>query len=230
MSSILSLFSRGEEKVLDEIQEYFQLVYSAYAGMARFMEALGATHSSDRGIYEEVSRAEKEADRLHETLSQKIASGSFFSYIRDDFLDLLETIDNIADFSKDACKVFVEYKLDEESVTFLFNETQFMEFVKGIGETVKSLSEVLQAIKRRPPSEVLRLVAGVEANEEQTDTVKDKVLIDLHNKAKCSNQKGCMNLLDVVTIRDVVNMMDDIADAAEDASDIVLRLIAKGYK
>lgn len=230
MSSILSLFSKGEEKVLDEIINYYGQLYETYRSMTKFMNSLGSSLVADRSIYDEVARLEKEADKTHEALSQKIASGSFFSYIRDDFLDLLETMDNIADFSKDACKVFVEYRLDDSSINFLFNETHFKGFIEGIGATLESLLGVLQSLKRRPPKEVLQLISNVEKNEELTDSVKDQVLIDLHNRAKCSQDNKCINVLDVITIRDVVNMMDNIADAAEDSSDVILRLMAKGYK
>ncbi len=230
MSSILSLFSKGEEKVLDEILGYYGELYGAYKAMVKFMDALSASSKAERDLYNEVSRLEKDADKIHESLSQKIASGSFFSYIRDDFLDLLETMDNIADFSKDACKVFLEYNLDSNSIDFLFNKTQFKRFIDGIGATLESMREVLQSLKRKPPNDVLKLISNVESNEELTDSVKDQVLIDLHNKAKCAEKSDCMSVLDVITIRDVVNMMDNIADSAEDASDIILRLMAKGYK
>ncbi|MEM3701337.1 MAG: DUF47 family protein, partial [Conexivisphaerales archaeon] len=133
-------------------------------------------------------------------------------------------MDNIADYSKDVAKIFKEYNIETASIQYLFDKSQFIEFTAAIKETLTSFEDVLRSIKKSHPNELLVKVKNVESNEEKADYIKDKVQISIHN-----NSKG-LSVLDVITLRDIVNMLDNVADSAEDSSDIIIQLIAKGYK
>ncbi|MEM0145375.1 MAG: DUF47 family protein [Conexivisphaerales archaeon] len=221
--SFTSLFKRGEDKLLEQILQYYITLESCYDNLQKYLGEIRVGEGSD-GTYKLISDLEKNADDIHEKLAESIASGSFFSYIRDDFLQLLEKMDNIADYSKDVAKIFKEYNIETASIQYLFDKSQFIEFTAAIKETLTSFEDVLRSIKKSHPNELLVKVKNVESNEEKADYIKDKVQISIHN-----NSKG-LSVLDVITLRDIVNLLDNVADSAEDSSDIIIQLIAKGYK
>jgi len=221
--SFISLFRKGEDKLLDQILQYYLELESCYDALQKYLNEIKEGRGSDE-TYKMISDLEKKADEMHEKLAESIASGSFFSYIRDDFLQLLEKMDYIADYSKDVAKIFKEYNIEQASIHFVFEKTQFMDFIASIKETLISLEDVLRSIKKTSPGDLLVKIKKVETNEEMADYIKDKVQISIHNNCRE------LPVLDVITLRDIVNLLDNIADSAEDSSDIIIQLIAKGYK
>jgi len=221
--SFTSIFKKGEDKLLEQILQYYLTLESCYDELQVYLNEIKAGSGSD-STYKIISDLEKKADETHEKLAESIASGSFFSYIRDDFLQLLEKMDYVADYSKDAAKIFKEYNIESNSINYLFGKTLFLDFLDAINDTLKSFEDVLKSIKKSAPKELLVKIKNVESNEEKADYVKDKVLIAIHN-----NNKE-LPVLDVITLRDIVNILDNVADSAEDSSDIIIQLIAKGYK
>jgi uncharacterized protein Yka (UPF0111/DUF47 family) len=71
--------------------------------------------------------------------------------------------------------------------------------------------------------DALSVIQKVEDFEEDADTHKDAFLKDLFSRA------GSLNPLTVIQLRDFTFVADDIADNAEDAGDVILVLLAKGY-
>ncbi|MDG6927333.1 MAG: DUF47 family protein [Nitrososphaerota archaeon] len=221
--SFTSLFKKGEDRLLEQILQYYLTLESCYDNLQKYLLEIKAGNGSDE-TYKIISDLEKKADENHEKLAESIASGSFFSYIRDDFLQLLEKMDYVADYSKDVAKIFKEYNIEPVSIQYLFDKTQFTDFTAAIKETLTSFEDVLRSVKKSPPNVLLVKVKNVEGNEEKADYIKDKVQISIHNNCKD------LPVLDVITLRDIVNLLDNVADSAEDSSDIIIQLIAKGYK
>ncbi|MFP3225244.1 MAG: DUF47 family protein [Nitrososphaeria archaeon] len=221
--SFSSLIGSGERELLQGICNYYSKLRET---VLLFKDFMAHVSSSDdlQVYYDKINKTETEADEIHEKLAEAIASGSFFSYIRDDFLDLLEEMDFMADYSKDVAKMFYEYNVSRQALNFLFKETFFNDFVQAIVDTVDSFGVVLSMLKKSPPHEILLKIKEVETMEEKADFIKDKTLIELHNKGRS------LDVLDIITLREAINLMDNIADSAEDSSDIIIRLIAKGYK
>jgi len=221
--SFSSLIGSSERELLQGICNYYSKLRETVLLFKDFM--VHVSSSDDLQVYyDKINKTETEADEIHEKLAEAIASGSFFSYIRDDFLDLLEEMDFMADYSKDVAKMFYEYNVSRQALNFLLKETFFNDFVKAIVDTVDSFGVVLSMLKKSPPHEILLKIKEVETMEEKADFIKDKTLIELHNKGRS------LDVLDIITLREAINLMDNIADSAEDSSDIIIRLIAKGYK
>jgi uncharacterized protein Yka (UPF0111/DUF47 family) len=57
--------------------------------------------------------------------------------------------------------------------------------------------------------------------EEETDDIKAKLLV------RIADRRGELDPLVVLQLRDFVLELDNVADATEDASDIVVELVAK---
>jgi len=183
--------------------------------------AQGDTKSANEMV-ERVFEGETKADEIHRELSLRIAEGAFFGGVREDILDLLEKIDNIADSAKDAARfISSDSRLSTEAQDMLGSSDmkQFMAALKG---SVAALTDLVRALNQGK-REALGKVHSVEGFEEEADTHKDAFIKNL------LSSYGSMNPVTVIQLRDFAFVADDVADNAEDASDVILVLIAKGY-
>lgn len=192
----------------------------------KFSEFYGAVREHDleamNRIYGEIDRLEGEVDSSRRLLANELCSGSFFAYMQEDFLDLIEKIDSIADAAKDAAKVVLDAGVSREAVELLFRREEMQRYITICVETVKTLEDAFQTLASRG-REALKLVDKVEELEETADNLKATLVKTLFSHAEK------LKVLEVIQIKDFIHMVDNICDSAEDASDIILQIIAKGY-
>jgi predicted phosphate transport protein (TIGR00153 family) len=190
------------------------------------MELVGAVSAADDArsdeLFQKVMMDETQADDVHRELSLKIAEGAFFGGVREDFLNLLEKIDSIADSAKDAARLLMIEKITSPSALLILGSDKMDSFLKALHDSVGALLHLIDASKIDRKT-VLSRVRTVEDCEELADTKKDLLLRETFGLAENANA------LTVIQLRDFLFQADDIADNAEDGSDIVLILIAKGY-
>ena len=173
-------------------------------------------------LVEKVFEGETKADEIHRDLSLKIAEGAFFGGVREDILNLLEKIDNIADSAKDAARfISSDSRLRLEAKEMLASP-EIKQFLGALKASVAALTTLVEALERGK-KEALSKVHIVEKFEEEADSHKDAFLKTLFSS------DDSMNPVTVIQLRDFVFVADDVADNAEDASDVILVLIAKGY-
>jgi len=215
-------FSKEKEIVMD-IGKLLDIVietvdsFVAAVGSA----AVGDAESAKRHT-EEVFSKEEHADTIHRELSLRIAQGAYFGGVREDFLNLLEEMDSIADSAKDAIRFLSsDAALSVEGRTVFMSE-HMTSFLANLKLAVGAL-KALVATFDRGKEEILSKVHTVEDFEEAADFHKDLLLKELFSRA------GSMNPVTVIQLRDFIFMSDDIADNAEDGSDVILVLVAKGY-
>jgi len=175
-----------------------------------------------RRFFDDVMGDETKADTIHRDLSLRVANGAFFGGVREDILALLEKIDDIADSAKDASRLLnVEVGANGSAIELLRSDEMRL-FIADLKGSVSALENLIAAFTISK-KEVLARVHSVEEFEESADSRKDVLLRELFRGA--SN----LNPVTVIQLRDFIFVADDIADNAEDASDVVLVLIAKGY-
>lgn len=216
-------FGGREKAILKSLYEDFAIVHEAVTDFGALVNSVASRDASGTdSSYQRVLEDEKKADDFHRRLSEQIAEGAFFGGIREDMLLLLEKIDNIADSAKGAARLIAaEETLDDFALALLGSE-QMKGFVGDIIATVDALGSVLEAfnVGRK---EILSRVTRVEESEEAADAHKDEVARRLF---ATENRPDAVT---VVQMRDFLLVADNIADNAEDASDVVLILVAKGY-
>ncbi|MDG6951520.1 MAG: DUF47 family protein, partial [Nitrososphaerota archaeon] len=166
--------------------------------------------------------AETKADAAHREMSLIVAEGAFFGGVREDILNLMERIDDIADSAKDAARFLTQdSRLGGEAREVLASESMRL-FLSDLKSAVSALRDLVRALKVGR-KDALSVIQKVEDFEEDADTHKDAFLKDLFSRA------GSLNPLTVIQLRDFTFVADDIADNAEDAGDVILVLLAKGY-
>ena len=166
---------------------------------------------------------ETEADRVRRNATAEIVKGAFFGGIREDVLNFMERVDTIADSAKDAGMVLVRRRLSEETVDFLFESPDLTLFVGSCVQTVLVLKEVVKSFAGTKKA-VLERADQVERCEEEADSAKDRVIRRLYS------EPSRFSILDTLQLERFVHVADNVADGAEDASDVALILLAKGYR
>ncbi len=217
------LTSRRERAIMEGVRAHLAAVAGAVEAFVQGVEAAGrGDAAAAQTLVSRVTAEEKRADGIHRDLSLKVAQGAFFGGVREDILELLEKIDNIADSAKDAARFLSsDSNLEAEAVGILSSENMRL-FLADLKSSVAALTDLVLAFDRGKDA-VLSKVHSVEDFEEEADSHKDAVLKDLFGR---SSQMSPVN---VIQLRDFIFVADDIADNAEDASDVTLVLIAKGY-
>jgi predicted phosphate transport protein (TIGR00153 family) len=221
----LGFLSTGkkEKSIFDGILRLLDTVVEAVDFFESTVDSFGrgdVTGADD--FVRKVFDAETKADETHRELSRQVAEGAFFGGVREDILNLMERIDDIADSAKDAARFLVEDShLEREARPVLASESM-KAFLLDLKAAAVSLRDLVRALKEGRKA-AMGVVHSVEDFEEEADTHKDALLKELFAMAPA------MSAVTVIQLRDFVFVADDIADNAEDAGDVILVLLAKGY-
>jgi predicted phosphate transport protein (TIGR00153 family) len=215
--------NRKEKAIFAGILQHLDTVTHTVDSFVMGVESFGR---GDTASVEEYARqvfdGETAADTIHRDLSLKVAEGAFFGGVREDILNLLEKIDDIADSAKDATRfINADSRLGEQAKALLGSENMKL-FLNDLKSSVSALTELVKAFEKGK-NEVLSRAHSVEEFEEFADSRKDVLLKQLFSGAKG------MDPVTVIQLRDFIFVADDVADNAEDAGDVILVLIAKGY-
>ena len=214
---------KKERAIFDGMLEHLAIVNRTVDAFAASVEKVG---KGDATSAEELTRSvfegETAADTIHRELSLKVAQGAFFGGVREDILNLLEKIDDIADSAKDAARFLSsDSRLGTDARVMLGSENM-KRFLDDLKSSVAALTDLVRAFNGGR-AEVLSKVHSVEEFEEWADSRKNTLMKQLF-----ANSQG-MDPVTVIQLRDFLFVADDIADNAEDAGDVIIILVAKGY-
>ena len=206
----------GILKLIDVVSDAVDLFEASVDSVAK------GDPQTAQALVRKVLDAETRADATHRELSLQVAEGAFFGGVREDILNLMERIDDIADSAKDSARFLgADARLGEEARALLASENMGL-FLKDLKATVAALEDLVKALNVGR-KDAMALVHSVEEFEEKADTHKDAQLKELFTVARS------MDPVTVIQLRDFMFMADNIADNAEDAGDVILVLLAKGY-
>lgn len=215
--------NRRESKIIEELRAYFGILKGTADNFAGLVRAINSGNDTEtKRLFQLILDGEKEADSVHRKMSMEIAEGAFFGGVREDVLNLLETMDNIADSAKDSARFLEsEEKLDSFALSLLRSD-EMGGFVSNLQQAVNALGDLIAAFDLGK-KELLARIPPVEDREEDADAFKDQLMKKLFNPSSNPNP------VTVIQMRDFIFCADDIADSAEDSSDVILILVAKGY-
>ncbi|MGC9174615.1 MAG: DUF47 domain-containing protein [Thermoprotei archaeon] len=169
---------------------------------------------------EKVSRNEEKADLVHREGMVIISEGAFFAGIREDILNLMETIDNIADYSKDASRVIAQFPVRPSDYNAVFSADDPMSLVKKAEDAMYILETCIKQLFSNP-KESVKLAMDVERKEEEGDEIKARLI------KKIFQNKSSMDVLTLLELKDFILWLDNVLDAIEAASDIAIIIAAK---
>jgi predicted phosphate transport protein (TIGR00153 family) len=218
------LLSRGENEVLDLVSSNLDYSIKTAGHLIQLVDAL-RRHDRQTALEEikTIGDMETKADEMHIAAVERVSGGSFFGGIREDILELLETIDNIADAAKDSSRIFSQRYIAFETIDYMFR-IDVTSFVKTLLDTANDLKVAVQALaEKNAKTRIVELATKVERREEAADDIRVSILDNLlKNEIKADP-------LDIILLKQFLEVADDVADSSEDASDVLLVLVVKGY-
>jgi predicted phosphate transport protein (TIGR00153 family) len=216
------IFSFPLRGVAEQLRVHMNLVLMSAELLENLIEACEDYNWEAVGsVAERIAHLEREADDVKRQVELGLFSGIVFVGLKEDFYKLAEAIDEIADKSKDASRAIASRQPDREEVAVLFEgENNIMKMIKGTVEIVKTLMISVELLDK-DMKEALQLAHDVEKTEEELDDIKLDILKNLTR-----NEKK-MSPLSYLQIRDFIFLLDMVADAAEDASDVITAMIVK---
>lgn len=202
--------------------EHTRLVLDSVDNFQNMVESMRLLDLEKARKFEQmVEKSETDADEIHRENVSQICRGSFFGYLREDILQFMELTDSVADSAKEASRALTLRKVPEHMLTKFLTDT-VMSYVNESVNTAKSLLDVIKSLNMKRET-VIGKVRIVEQLEENADSLKNKVFQELYGRS------GEYDPLTVLQLKEFVETTDNIADSAEDASDVVLVILAKGY-
>jgi len=170
---------------------------------------------------ETVSRYEEMADDLHREAVIQIAQGAFFAGMKEDFLDLIERVDEIADAAQDAARTISEAPIERGVLDYLLEgESTLGQMVDEIDICVATLIESVEAMRTDVKAAVSKSL-DVDRKEEAIDRIKAELT------SKLSARRSEIEVLAYLQVRELIAKLDEVADAAEDCSDLVITIVVK---
>ena len=216
------LGSKRERKVLDLIAEHLAVVQKCAKElkiMINSVEQMNWVLVKDQA--EIVSRYESMADDLHREAVIQIAQGAFFAGMREDFLDLIEEMDDIADASQDAARAIAEAPIERRILNYLYEgDSTLSRLADCVDTCVATLVESVKSLRANAEIAVNKSLE-VERLEEAADQIKSELI------SRLTGHRQEIDALAYLQVKEAILKLDEVADAAENCSDLVITIVVK---
>ena len=224
-SSFFRLFGRREKEILHLLTEHMDSVFKVVEEFRAFILSLisGDMALSSPSTFEAkielISVYESLADDLYLKSLITLCEGAFFSGLREDFIRLLNSMDDIADYAKDSSQILARSRPDKVlRGCNTSGEISFDLFLDKVVKTVEVLRSTIYDLERNS-ADVIKKSVKVKELEEEVDDIKWKLL-----RAIFSHKIDSLTLLE---LKDFVLTIDRIADAAAQSSEILITIVMK---
>lgn len=226
MASILRRFQLGgkkEREVVRLFDDHMGMVLKAVEGLR---ELVSSASKDDWSLTvaraELIAKYETLADDVHREAVVELSRGAFFAGMREDFLNLLERVDSIADAAQNAAHILAQAEPNRKaSIEILSGEhPNLTDLVEKSIEAVMLARESVSALQSDTNLAVEKAM-NVEKAEELADRLKDLIV------RKIYTMRDKADPLTILQLRDFTLKIDDVADTAEDVSDLVIMIVAK---
>jgi len=210
---------KQEREVMDNYKKHIDKALEAINLLQEQVNAIiKGDYNEALRIHKKICDIEGDADVIRRKNERLFAEGILFPSERTFFLTLAEKIDLVIDKTKQASRRLIIRKLDEGGREFL-NNSKIHDYLKVTVEAVKKLHDAAEKLLTEP-MEALEIAHEVEKYEEMADDYKLEILKDLYSK------ENTMSPITVFQLDHTIRRIDDISDFAEDASDVIVLIVA----
>ena len=222
-SPIANLFGRSPFRPL---QEHMRVVEACAEAILPLFEALA---SGDRGelvkLKEQIFELEGQADDLKNDIRSHLPRSLFMPVDRRDLLELLSAQDSIADTIQDIAGLLVLRNMeipghfDEILKRYLLRN---LDATRQCGKVIGELDELVEmGFRGKQVDRVLEMIAELGAIETETDNIGVELTTILFE------HEDEMKPLAVIFWYELIQLIGDVADYAEDVGDRLRLLIAR---
>ena len=203
---------RGEN-VLKMVEQHLDLTQNAAINLHKMVEvAINETQEEEIAVFKVISRFEREADELRRNMVRELTVEEMYPEERDDLMELVRTVDQIADWSKDAGRLLriIPFAKAPESI-----QTATLNMTKANVDCVKVLGQSIHALEKTP-SEALELADKVEMLEETSDDLYGELRYHL-----AIEEFPDVSIGEIVMMNEFFDAIETVADWCENSADIV---------
>ncbi|RJS79813.1 DUF47 family protein [Candidatus Bathyarchaeota archaeon] len=221
----VKFIGRREDLVLKMLNQHFDLVTNIIKDLESLIASI-AEHDVMQSIIEAktgaISDYESLADDVHLKALIEISKGAFFSGLREDFMELFEFLDDIADYAKDCADI-----LNRSRLTFPFIKKFWSDSDSSLhlllNKIVSSANTLKKAVDnlQKDADFVIEESLKVRVVEEEADDLKSKIF------RKAFSNLGEMNILSLIEFKEFLSMLYGMAKAAHHASEKLIVIVAK---
>ncbi len=206
---------KKEEMIIKKFKQHLETVGKTLDGFEEFIRAYldGNCEEADR-CSEKVMNLESEADALRRETETLMYSGAFLPNFRGDLLGLIEAVDRIADRAETVVRII---SLQLPSILLQIKE----EMKKQVKLSVETFKELKAAIEYmfEDMDKAGSYIKRTEEKEHEEDNIEWDMMKKLFSLDIDRAQK--------LEIKEIISLIGDVADLAEDASDRVEIIILK---
>ena len=161
-----------------------------------------------------VHETESNADEYRREIINKLLQGSLMPNTREDLMNLIENIDDIADNAEEVMDSTLFISLDLSQL----NQKQVEEMISQIKKQYKTLKKAVSYLFQ-DMHQALAQTAQLENMESIVDDIEEKII------RKISSRNN-LELAQKLAYRDTIMKISDLADTIENAGDVIEIIVA----
>ncbi|RLC68728.1 MAG: hypothetical protein DRH97_02180 [Chloroflexi bacterium] len=199
--------------VLEMVEKHLDLTQNAAISLHTMVEvASDSNQEKGSAIFTNISRYEREADELRRKMVRELTEGEMYPEERDDLMELVRAVDQIADWSKEAGRILrtIPFEKTPDSI-----KTATLNMAKANVDCVDVLKQSINALPINP-SRALTLADEVEMLEETIDDLYGEVRLHFANEEFPGFSMGSLILMN-----EFFDAIETAADWCENTADIV---------
>jgi predicted phosphate transport protein (TIGR00153 family) len=195
------------------VEKHLDLTQNAAISLHTMVEvASDSNQEKGSAVFTDISRYEREADELRRNMVRELTEGEMYPEERDDLMELVRAVDQIADWSKEAGRILrtIPFEKTPDSI-----KTATINMAKANVDCVDVLKQSISALPKNP-SMALTLADEVEMLEETIDDLYGEVRFHFANEEFPGFSMGSLILMN-----EFFDAIETAADWCENTADIV---------
>jgi hypothetical protein len=178
-----------------------------------------AVQNNEKDTEEAIKRvinSEKEADVLRRAVMTELIKGELPPEDRADLMNLMKSIDRVADWSREATRILSATPMKDVSKNF---KQELINMIEGAKECATALRRCMNRMIEKP-EEALQAADEVERLEEKVDDL-------FENARRLLAQEEKLRIGIAILLNDLFDAIENVADRCEEACDLVRVLIVR---
>ena len=201
---------RVKRRALNACQEHLRRVLDVIRKVPQMIDCFNKKDDNKvRQFSSEIRSGEEEVDKARRLVSQELAEIGAILFSREDFLRFTNLTSEIADFSEGIAFRLVEIMQHDWNVPNDIKK-DLLKLSEAVLETVHKLRETMMVLSYGP-AKVMEKAKDVEVAERTVD--------ELYRELEIKLLSTKLEFPALILVRDVLQLLEDSADKAEDAAD-----------
>jgi predicted phosphate transport protein (TIGR00153 family) len=208
------------------IQEHMQVANKAAQLLTVYLQAnIDDDWERTRELYREISKIEREADKLKRSVRKHLPKSLFLPVPRTDLLELVSIQDQVANYAKDTAGIILGRKMRFPEKL----QPGLLEFAETCiatsAQALKAIEQLDELLEVGFTGREVKLVETMIKDLDKLEARTDKQAITLRGKLFKLEDK--LPPVDVMFYYQVIDLLGSLADSAEQVGDRLQILIAR---